>query len=133
MAVQVIERTTLGWSLSAYGSTYDVLSRSKEVAHLSQYMKPPPRSLLDDALLSPMPGTLLSLSVAEGDSVFVGQELCIVEAMKMQNVLHATRDGVVKELLAQPGTTCRPTSRFSCLRSRWRVARRRRRACTVGT
>ena len=33
------------------------------------------------------------------------QELCVVEAMKMQNVLHATRDGTVKSLLAQPGST----------------------------
>ena len=40
-----------------------------------------------------------------GDCVFEGKELCVVEAMKMQNVLHATRDGVVKELLTKPGET----------------------------
>ena len=52
-----------------------------------------------------MPGTLLSLAVEAGQRVVVGQELCVVEAMKMQNVLHATRDGVVKALLAPPGST----------------------------
>ena len=40
-----------------------------------------------------------------GDCVFEGKELCVVEAMKMQNVLVATRDGVVKALLAEPGAT----------------------------
>ena len=46
-----------------------------------------------------------ALAVSPGDAVFVGQELCVVEAMKMQNVLTASRDGVVKELLAPAGTT----------------------------
>ena len=82
-----------------------VLARAPRVAALAQHMKPPPRSALDDALLSPMPGTLLSISVAEGERVVVGQELCVVEAMKMQNVLTATQDGVVRTLLAQPGST----------------------------
>ena len=101
----MVSRKALGWSLSAFGSGYEVLTRSAAHAALAAHMKPPPRSVLDDALPSPMPGTLLSLSVGEGDAVVVGQELCIVEAMKMQNVLHATRDGVVKSLLAPPGTT----------------------------
>ena len=41
----------------------------------------------------------------EGDTVFEGKEVCVVEAMKMQNVLVASRDGVVKALLAEPGAT----------------------------
>ena len=52
-----------------------------------------------------MPGKLLSVTVGVGDAVFVGQELCVVEAMKMQNVLTASRDGVVASLLAAPGDT----------------------------
>ena len=75
------------------------------VAQLGAFMKPPPRSALDDALLSPMPGTLVSLKVAEGDQVVEGQELCVIEAMKMQNVLTATRDGIVQSLYAQAGAT----------------------------
>ena len=63
MAVQVIERKATGWSVSAFGTTYEVLARSGLVADLSQHMKPPPKSALDGALLSPMPGTLLSVSV----------------------------------------------------------------------
>ena len=105
MAVQVVERKALGWSLSAFGTTYEVLARSPSTAAASLHMKPPPRSALDDALLSPMPGTLLSVNVSPGDPVFEGKELCVIEAMKMQNVMHATRDGVVKAILAEPGST----------------------------
>lgn len=103
LAVQVLERRTQGWLLSAFGTTYEVLTRAPRVAELSRHMKPPPRSLLDNALLSPMPGKLVSVAVSEGEVVFLGQALCVVEAMKMQNVLTARRDGVVRTLLAQPG------------------------------
>jgi len=103
LAVQVLERRTQGWLLSAFGTTYEVLTRAPRVAELSRHMKPPPRSLLDNALLSPMPGKLVSVAVSEGQVVFLGQALCVVEAMKMQNVLTARRDGVVRTLLAQPG------------------------------
>jgi len=105
MAVQVLDRKATRWILSAFGTIYEVLARSDAVADLSKHMKPPPRSALDDALLSPMPGTLLSVAVAPGDNVYEGKELCVVEAMKMQNVLVAKRDGVVRALLAEPGAT----------------------------
>ena len=48
-----------------------------------------------DAIVSPMQGTVLSVAVGEGDSVSAGQVICIVEAMKMENEVHALRDGVV--------------------------------------
>jgi len=105
LAVQVLERRALGWSLSAWGTIFEVLARPPRFAELSTHMKPPPRSALDDALLSPMPGTLIEVKVAEGDTVHIGQQLCVIEAMKMQNVLTATRDGVVETLMAQPGST----------------------------
>jgi len=72
---------------------------------LQVHMKAPASAATANMLLSPMPGTLLSLAVAVGAKVHAGQDLCVVEAMKMQNVLTAPRDGVVKELLAPAGTT----------------------------
>jgi propionyl-CoA carboxylase alpha chain len=54
-------------------------------------------------LLSPMPGLLVSLAVAVGQEVKAGEELAVVEAMKMENVLRAERDGVVKLLHAAAG------------------------------
>jgi acetyl-CoA/propionyl-CoA carboxylase, biotin carboxylase, biotin carboxyl carrier protein len=56
-----------------------------------------------DAVVSPMQGTVLAVEVSDGDEVSAGQVLCIVEAMKMENEVHAHRDGVVRELSVAPG------------------------------
>jgi len=58
-----------------------------------------------DFVLSPMPGTLISLAVAEGDHVEAGQELCIVEAMKMQNIIRAPRAGTIGKINIAPGAS----------------------------
>jgi acetyl-CoA/propionyl-CoA carboxylase biotin carboxyl carrier protein len=57
----------------------------------------------EDAVVSPMQGTVLAVEVGEGDEVVAGQVLCIVEAMKMENEVHAHRDGVVAQLSVAPG------------------------------
>ena len=56
-----------------------------------------------DAIVSPMQGTVLAVEVAEGDEVESGQVICIVEAMKMENEVHAHRAGRVTELSVAPG------------------------------
>jgi acetyl-CoA/propionyl-CoA carboxylase, biotin carboxylase, biotin carboxyl carrier protein len=56
-----------------------------------------------DAVVSPMQGTVLAVEVAEGDEVEAGQVVCIVEAMKMENEVHAHRAGRVSELSVAPG------------------------------
>ncbi|MEQ8332966.1 acetyl/propionyl/methylcrotonyl-CoA carboxylase subunit alpha [Nisaea sp.] len=73
----------------------DLLDRmpKKEAADLSKF------------LLSPMPGLLVSLAVAEGDAVKAGQELAVVEAMKMENVLRAEKDGTVAKIHAAAGAS----------------------------
>jgi acetyl-CoA/propionyl-CoA carboxylase biotin carboxyl carrier protein len=50
-----------------------------------------------------MQGTVLSVAVAEGDAVEAGQLICIVEAMKMENEVHAHRSGTVTELSVAAG------------------------------
>ena len=105
VALQVMERQRLGWRLVAYGSAFSVLARPPAFAALHAHMKPPPKDPFADALTSPMPGTLVSVNVAPGDEVAMGHELAVVEAMKMQNVLTAERDGVVKAVLAAAGAT----------------------------
>jgi propionyl-CoA carboxylase alpha chain len=55
------------------------------------------------ALLCPMPGLVRSIAVAEGQHVKVGETLCVVEAMKMENVLRAERDVTVKTIRVKPG------------------------------
>jgi acetyl-CoA/propionyl-CoA carboxylase biotin carboxyl carrier protein len=56
-----------------------------------------------DTIVSPMQGTVLSVAVAEGDAVESGRLICIVEAMKMENEVHAHRSGVVSELSVAAG------------------------------
>jgi acetyl-CoA/propionyl-CoA carboxylase biotin carboxyl carrier protein len=57
-----------------------------------------------DAIVSPMQGTVLAVNVADGDEVGVGQVICVVEAMKMENEITAHRDGVVTELSVDAGS-----------------------------
>ena len=56
-----------------------------------------------EALVSPMQGTVLAVQVADGDDVSAGQLVCIVEAMKMENEIHAHRAGTVRHLSVEPG------------------------------
>ncbi len=51
----------------------------------------------------PMPGLVVSLAVAEGQEVKAGETLAVVEAMKMENILRAERDGTIKKIRVKPG------------------------------
>ena len=53
----------------------------------------------------PLPGTVLSINVKEGDTVAAGQTLLVLEAMKMENNIDAERGGVVKQVLVSAGAT----------------------------
>jgi len=89
--------------LSYAGAEIEALVLTPLAARLAARMpvKVPPD--LSRFLLSPMPGLLMSLTVAEGQAVKAGQELAVVEAMKMENVLRAERDGKVVKIHAGPG------------------------------
>jgi len=65
----------------------------------------PPKKAADSgkAVRCPMPGLVVSIAVSEGQEVKAGETLAVVEAMKMENVLRAERDGVVKAIRAKPG------------------------------
>jgi len=54
-------------------------------------------------LLSPMPGLLSSVAVTQGQEVKAGEPLAVVEAMKMENILRAERDGRIARIRANPG------------------------------
>ena len=65
----------------------------------------PAKTLADTgkAVRCPMPGLVVAIAVLEGQEVKAGDTLAVVEAMKMENVLRAERDGVVKTINAKPG------------------------------
>jgi propionyl-CoA carboxylase alpha chain len=98
-----VERRGQVYRLAHGGSQADVLVLNQRAAELMKYMpvKEPPD--LSGFLLSPMPGLLVSVAVKEGDSVRAGEELAVLEAMKMENTLYAGRDGVVKKINYEPG------------------------------
>jgi propionyl-CoA carboxylase alpha chain len=54
-------------------------------------------------VVSPMPGLVVSMDVVTGEEVKEGQVICVIEAMKMQNILRAERDGVIKTIGAKAG------------------------------
>jgi propionyl-CoA carboxylase alpha chain len=66
-------------------------------------VKKPPD--LSKFLLAPMPGLLVRLTVHPGDEVKAGQDLAIMEAMKMENVLRAERDGKILNVFPAVGDT----------------------------
>jgi acetyl-CoA/propionyl-CoA carboxylase biotin carboxyl carrier protein len=58
-------------------------------------------------VVSPIQGTVLAVSVSEGDTVEPGQLVCVVEAMKMENEVHAGTAGTVSELAVAAGQQVR--------------------------
>jgi len=100
-----VERNMQVYRLFHGGSQADVMVVTPRVAELMQYMpvKVPPD--MSRFLLSPMPGLLVSLAVKEGDSVTAGEELAVLEAMKMENTLYAERDGVIAKINFEPGAS----------------------------
>ena len=60
---------------------------------------------IEDDVIAPMPGAILSVNVAEGDEVKEGDVLCVLEAMKMENALVAPRDGVIQSVEVATGDT----------------------------
>ena len=63
---------------------------------------------MSNFVLSPMPGLLISVAVEEGQQVKAGSEVAVIEAMKMENVLRAEKDGTVEKIFLQPGATVEP-------------------------
>ena len=106
IAVQV-DNVGSGWRLIHEGGQAEALVLTPRQAELYALM--PVKAAPDTSkfLLSPMPGLLASVAVGEGQEVKAGEPLAVVEAMKMENVLRATRDGTVKVLHAKAGDSLR--------------------------
>jgi propionyl-CoA carboxylase alpha chain len=92
-----------GFLLGHHGVEVKVFVYTKGEAKAVHLM--PVKTVADTGkrLLCPMPGLVKSIDVAEGQEVKTGETLAVVEAMKMENVLRAERDCVVKKILAKPG------------------------------
>jgi len=98
-----LERIGLDYRIAHDGTTIVARVLSPRAAQLLALMpvKAPPD--LSQFLLSPMPGLLVEVAVQPGQRVIAGEKLAVIEAMKMENILVAARDGVVAEVTAKKG------------------------------
>jgi propionyl-CoA carboxylase alpha subunit len=92
-----------GYNLTYRGSTMNAAVRTRKAHALMEYMPEKVEADTSQFLLCPMPGLVVSVAVEVGDAVKVGQTLAVVEAMKMENILRAERDGVVAKVEAAAG------------------------------
>ena len=102
ISVQV-ERIGTRIRMSWRGAAVALTVRSPRAAELAARMPKREPADLSRFLLSPMPGLVVSIAVAVGEEVQAGQALAVVDAMKMENVLRAERDGVVAEVNVAQG------------------------------
>jgi propionyl-CoA carboxylase alpha chain len=98
-----IDRNGVGYRVTHGGATCKVMVLTPRAAELDAYMPEKQAPDMSRFLLSPMPGLLVSLAVHPDEEVKAGQTLAVVEAMKMENILKAERDGKVEKLHVKPG------------------------------
>ena len=102
LAMQV-SRKSDQYRLMHRGATATISVRRPRIAALAAHMIEKPPADTSKQLLCPMPGLVISINAQVGQDVKAGEVLAVVEAMKMENVLRAERDGVVKRVAAKPG------------------------------
>jgi len=98
-----IARRHGGYELIHGGARALVTVRSRQAAELAALMPEKVAADTSKYLLCPMPGLVVSINVAQGQEVKAGETLAVVEAMKMENVLSAERDGTIKTVNAKKG------------------------------
>ncbi|MDX9944696.1 MAG: acetyl/propionyl/methylcrotonyl-CoA carboxylase subunit alpha [Azonexus sp.] len=98
-----VERHKTKYSLFHWGNRADFMIMSARAAELLALMPEKPAPDLSKFLLSPMPGLLRDIAVKVGQEVKAGEKLAVIEAMKMENILKAEQDCVVKKISAAVG------------------------------
>ena len=98
-----LRRGPEGLALTWRGMRATVRGLRPEVADLVPILPVASSSSSASKVLCPMPGLVVSIDVAAGDTVEDGQQLAIVEAMKMENVIRAERSGTIKRIAVAPG------------------------------
>jgi propionyl-CoA carboxylase alpha chain len=102
VSMLIVERQG-GIRVSYRGAAPNVTVQRPAVATLAQLMPVKKAADTSKQLLCPMPGLVVSINVEVGQEVKAGETLAVVEAMKMENVLRAERDGTIKKINAKKG------------------------------
>ncbi len=98
-----VERQGLWYRVAHNGLAIEAQVMNARAAELLRVMPFKAPADMSKFLLSPMPGLLVDVAVKPGQVVQAGERLAVIEAMKMENILTASQDGVVKEVMAKQG------------------------------
>lgn len=98
-----VKRLFDGYRLSCGGSRVVALVRTLRQHELGSMMPVKEKPDMAKFIMSPMPGLVLKVMVEPGDAVGAGQAVCVLEAMKMENIMRSEVDGIVKEVKAAEG------------------------------
>ncbi|EYC05257.1 hypothetical protein Y032_0083g1666 [Ancylostoma ceylanicum] len=105
IATQIVSKRAGEITILYKGSPFKVKVLPEQVVELLKHMKERPKVDLSTVVLAPMPGAIKNVNCKVGDMVSEGQELVVMEAMKMQNSLHAGKTGKVKAVNVKVGDT----------------------------
>ncbi|KAJ6244722.1 methylcrotonoyl-coa carboxylase subunit alpha [Anaeramoeba flamelloides] len=101
---QMINILPEGYGMRFFGTMFKVAVRTPQQAELFKHMPEPIVIDYSKYLCAPMPGMIFSITDKKvGDKVAEGEELCVIEAMKMQNMLKAPKDTVIKKIRVKQG------------------------------
>ncbi|KAG0079609.1 hypothetical protein BGZ92_000962 [Podila epicladia] len=103
VTLQYLDTLPLGFRVQHLGTKFDITINNPAQHALSKYMPIKEKASTTNMILSPMPGSVVSVDVKVGDVVAEGTAVATIEAMKMANVLRSVRAGVVKSVKVQAG------------------------------
>ena len=91
------------YSITVEDCSLDLIVSSPDTAKLFDFMPEPKFEDLSKMLISPMPGLIKNISVEKGQKIKKGEQIVIIEAMKMENILKSEKDCLIKEILVKEG------------------------------
>ncbi|KAG0336469.1 hypothetical protein BG000_006549 [Podila horticola] len=103
VTLQYLDTLPLGFRVQHLGTKFDITINNPAQHALSKYMPIKEKASTTNMILSPMPGSVVSVDVKVGDVVAEGTAVATIEAMKMANVLRSVRAGVVKSVKVKAG------------------------------
>ncbi|MFN7039302.1 MAG: biotin/lipoyl-containing protein, partial [Alphaproteobacteria bacterium] len=98
-----IEHFAGGYHLTHAGRTVEVTIRSPRVAELEKFMPKKENNKKTKFLNAPIAGMVVAVKVQEGEEVKIGQEIIIIEAMKMENVIYAEHESKIASISVKQG------------------------------
>ncbi|MEZ5824392.1 MAG: acetyl/propionyl/methylcrotonyl-CoA carboxylase subunit alpha [Geminicoccaceae bacterium] len=100
-----VKRLPEGFEIAHAGSKITLTVRRHRAQEMAMRMPPKQQADTSKMVISPMPGLIVRVAVEPGQEIKAGQELLVLEAMKMENVLRAERDGTVEKIEVTAGDT----------------------------